>query len=107
MASPESLTRTNHSQMTPESTPGPDADRLAADKQRQKPQAAPTSHGLATPDATLEPGELRIQANKARQQQAEHADLKEAPTTQSRPLFDAESAAESKQASQSPPIEET
>lgn len=107
MASPETTTRTNHGQMTPESTPGLDADRLAADKQRQKTQAAPTSHDLATPDATPEPGELRILADKARQQQAEHADPKEAPATQSKPPFDAESAAQSQQGSQSQSVGET
>ena len=107
MASPETTTRTNHGQMTPESTPGPDADRLAADKERQKAQAAPTSHGLATPDATPEPDELRIQADKARQEQAEHAEPKEAPSTQSKPPFDAESASESQQAPQSQSVEET
>jgi len=100
MASPEATTRTNHDQMTPESTPGPDADRLAADKERQKTQAAPTSHGLATPDATPEPDELHIQADKARQQQAEHAEPKEAPSTQSKPPFDAESASEPQQGSE-------
>jgi len=87
--------------MTPESTPGPDTDRLAADKARQKAEAAPTSHGLATPDATPEPEESRIQADKARQQQAEHNDPKEAPSTQSKPPFDAESASGSQQGSQS------
>lgn len=66
MASSESTTRTNYNQITPESTPGPDADRLAANKQLQKTQAASTSYGLATPDATPEPDELRIQADKAR-----------------------------------------
>ncbi len=87
--------------MTPESTPGPDTDRLAADKARQKAEAAPTSHGLATPDSTPEPDESRIQADKARQQQAEHNDPIEAPLTQSKPPFDAESASESQQGSQS------
>jgi len=53
--------------MSPESTPGPDTNRLAADKEPQKTQAAPTSYGLATPDVTPEPDELRIQADKVRQ----------------------------------------
>ena len=35
MAPPEATTRMNHDQMTPESTPGPDVDRLAADKERR------------------------------------------------------------------------
>ena len=107
MASTETTTRTNHGQIAPESTPDPDADRLAADKQRQKTQAAPTSHGLATPDATPEPDELRIQADNARQQQAKHADPKEAPVTQSKPPFDAKSAVESQQVSQSQSVGKT
>lgn len=103
MASSKDPKFLNWREMTPESTPGPDTDRLAADNERQKTQAAPTSHGLATPDATPEPDESRIQADKARQQQAEHAD----PSTQSKPRFDAESASESLQGSQSQSLRET
>jgi len=107
MASSKDPKFLNWRETTPESTPGPDTDRLAADKERQKTQAAPTSHGLATPDATPEPDELRIQADKARQQQAEHADPKEAPSTQSKPPFDADSASESQQGSPSQSVGET
>ena len=84
MASPEAITRTNHGQMTPESTPGPDVNRLAVDKERQKAQAAPTSHSLATPDATPEPDEARIQADKARQQQAGNVNPEEGAPIQSK-----------------------
>ncbi|MCJ1279134.1 hypothetical protein MMC21_006958 [Puttea exsequens] len=70
-------------------------------KKRQKAEAAPTFHGLATPDATPSPDESRIQAGKARHQQEDHADSKEAPSTQSKPQFDAESASESQQGPQS------
>lgn len=68
MASPEATTRTNHDQMTPESTPGPDADRLAADKERQKTQAAPTSHGgddSAFPLSCSTPGFFQLKRSRS------------------------------------------
>lgn len=91
--------------MTPESTPDSDTDRLATDKKRQKAKEMSRTHGLATSEATPEADESRVEANEARQQQEKHADLKEAPFTQSKPSFDTKSVSE--QGSQSQSVDET